>query len=94
MLVGINGVSGFCAGIDTVEYFRLGFQIVTAALEVFVPVRILNDHPDFGIDRLCGANDEIACGLFHKLDAKLRPAFVPLGFDAGLALAVGEKEIV
>ena len=55
MLMSINRVSGFRAGIDQVKLSRLLLQIESAVLKMIVPVRILDDYFYLGLTFFAGS---------------------------------------
>ena len=87
-------VAGFRAGPDPVEDLRPAFQVEPQPLEMVIPVGVLDDDLDLGVDGLRGAHDEVAPGFVHQLQAVLRPAAVALRGDFHVLLAAGEEEIV
>jgi hypothetical protein len=93
-LVGDHRVAGLGARIDAVEHLRLLFQVIARALEVLVPVGILDDHPDLGIDRLGRAEHQVLADLAHGLQPILAPGAITLGGDVGRAFRRIEEEVV
>ena len=87
-------VAGLRAGPDAVEDLRPPFEVEAEALEVVIPVRVLDDDLDLRVDGLRGADDQVAAGLVHPLQAVFGPAPVPLGGDFHVLLAAGEEEVV
>ena len=69
-------------------------EVVAEPVEVLVPVRIFDDHPDAGILLLRGAEHQVARRLAHFGQAVLRPAAVALGGDVGVALHRVEEKVV
>ena len=72
--------------------FRL--QIEAQTLKVLVPVRVLDHHLHFRIDRFRRLDDECARGFIQKIEPESSPALGSFGADAVFALAVGEEKIV
>ena len=89
-----GSVARFGAGVDAVEEFWLGFQIEAQALEMLIPVRVLDHHLNFWIDRFRRLDDEVARGFIQQIEPETSPAFGSLGADAVFTLAVGKEKIV
>ena len=93
-LIGDFGIAGLGAGIDAVEHARLAVEIVAQALEMLVPVRIFDDHPDVRVHGAGRAEDELLADLAHLVEPILGPATGAAGGDVGVALRGVEEEIV
>ena len=87
-------VTGFRAGPHAVEDLGAPFEVEAEALEIVIPVRVLDDALDLRVDGLRGADDQVAAGLVHPLQAVRGPAPVPLGGNLHVLLAAGEEEVV
>src|SRR5580704_12709664 len=94
VLIGLDGIAGLGAGIDSIKNLRLLSEIITVALEVLIPVGKLDHDLELGIDGLGGTHDEVARDFVHGLEAEVGPTLVALGSDVGGLLGVGEEEVV
>ena len=87
-------IPGFGAGPYAVEDLRPVFQVEAQALEMVIPVGVLDDDLHLGIDLLGGTDHQVAAGFVHQFQAVLRPGLVPLGGNLDVLLAAGEEEVV
>ena len=93
---------------DTIEIGRLAQYLVAALVEVVVPLGILDDQPDLGIDPLRRGQDPVLGQPHHQLAAVVLPGVAGHGICPGAdghrlglpgclafrAGAIGEPEIV
>ena len=89
-----GGIPGFRTGPYSVKQIRSVFQIKSEALEMVVPVGILNNYPHIGIDLAGRIQNQCFPGFRHQFQAVFRPAHIAFGFYAERALAAGKEKIV
>ena len=91
-------VAGWIPGLSSCPYsvkdLRAVLQVEAKALEIVIPVGVLDDDFHLGIGCLCGAYNQVAPGLVHQFKPVLSPASVPLCLDFDVFLAAGEEEVV
>ena len=82
------------ARVDRVEDLRLRLQVEPQAVEVVVPVRVLDDHLHPRVDLPRRSQDEVAGRLVQQRQAVLGPAPLAPRADLDLGLAAREEEVV
>ena len=94
VLFAVDRIAGLDARIDAVEDLRLDVEVVAQALEMLVPIGVLDDQVELGVDGLGGLDQLVQGDVIEEIQAVLRPAPGSLGGDVRGRLGGGEEPVV
>src|SRR6185312_8109993 len=93
-LIGRHWIARLGTGVDVIEHLRLAIEIEAEALEVLIPVRVLDDHLDVRVDAASRPEDHVLRHVPHLAQPVLGPALRALGADVRIAARVVEGEVI
>ena len=93
-MLGRRGVACLSTSPDTVEVGWFLLKIEARAVEVVIPIGVLDDDLHLRIHLLCWLNDKLTPSIGHQSEAVLRPTLRALGGNLVVVLQVDEEEVV